>query len=265
MKRESVKKRIEGELRAFPTDRVLLQFDRVPPTEVFLACKAHKVVMYAGTPIACFKCQKLGHTAASCRNDIACKRCGQSGHLMEKCKNSPRCVNCKGPHISSSSCCPLRAREIEKRKAWMENYLVQLLKADHPEASKISVVDTARASDQPRAPAASNASSDTAKQSYAAAVRSVVIDTAEGQQVKLNLPGTTSLPPAPKKNKLPKKPTGSFRKKKTLKAKRSLPISLKPVFRLLNAMCPRAAKCLRSLTNALGPLMSVLLSMSSGV
>ena len=41
--------------------------------------------------IRCYKCQQLGHTSKTCRNDPACVNCG---HSVSDCKNEPKCVNC---------------------------------------------------------------------------------------------------------------------------------------------------------------------------
>ena len=72
VRRGSVKRRVDSEIRSFNTDRVLLRFSGVPPSTVCLAGREHKVTLHAGTPIACFKCQRLGHIAVNCKNDTKC-------------------------------------------------------------------------------------------------------------------------------------------------------------------------------------------------
>ena len=43
--------------------------------------------------IRCYRCQRLGHTSQSCKNDVTCVVCGE-GHNSKDCKNAPKCINC---------------------------------------------------------------------------------------------------------------------------------------------------------------------------
>ena len=43
--------------------------------------------------VRCYKCQRLGHVAQSCKNETTCVVCGE-GHNSKDCKNAPHCVNC---------------------------------------------------------------------------------------------------------------------------------------------------------------------------
>ena len=276
VKREYTRRYIDGKLSSFPTDRIQLKFSSVPVTEVYLGYKTHKVVLHAGTPVHCVKCQKLGHVSSVCRNESACKNCGRSGHLAAQCKNASRCVNCKGSHAASSPQCPLRACEIEKRKAWMEARLLQQIKADNPEASHVKVITVTNPDegainkkcgepmDSKKVPAVSG----TSARSYAAVVRSVVLDKPEGVQVMINLPGATNIPNITKKSKARgtrKTYKGYSLKGRLPKSSRASRVSTKislnslnPVLNLLTAVCPKAAKSLRKLILVLGPLLSVL-------
>ena len=44
--------------------------------------------------IRCYKCQRLGHSAQTCKNEeITCVVCG-GGHNSKLCTNTPNCINC---------------------------------------------------------------------------------------------------------------------------------------------------------------------------
>ncbi|GBM58659.1 hypothetical protein AVEN_251925-1 [Araneus ventricosus] len=57
---------------------------------------------YFPNPLRCFKCQRFGHSKASCRGILTCARCAEAGHDSSDCKASEKCVNCKGSHTSFS-------------------------------------------------------------------------------------------------------------------------------------------------------------------
>ena len=180
-----------------PTDRVLLGFSGMPPAEVQLAGKTHTVVLHAGSPLICYRCQRYGHKAATCRNDALCRRCGRSSHQATECKNTPKCANCKGPHAASAPNCPLRAFEAEKRKALMKDRLVQKLEASHPDV----LIQTVSSYGQPATTQAtpeteSSGELSASKRTYAAVLlsRSVVVDTLAGPEVRVNLPGPAPIP-----------------------------------------------------------------------
>lgn len=53
----------------------------------------------------CFRCQKVGHTAATCLNNQSCLRCGDN-HKHSECQaESFKCVNCQGDHVACSRKC----------------------------------------------------------------------------------------------------------------------------------------------------------------
>ncbi|GBO20814.1 hypothetical protein AVEN_154276-1 [Araneus ventricosus] len=60
---------------------------------------------YIPNPLRCFKCQRFGHSKASCRGTLTCARCAKAGHDSSDCKASEKCVNCKGSHTSFSRLC----------------------------------------------------------------------------------------------------------------------------------------------------------------
>ncbi|XP_067656448.1 uncharacterized protein [Haliotis asinina] len=70
-----------------------------------------KVDTYIPPPLRCYKCQKFGHGANSCRNSKACFRCGSSEHEGSECNEEARCVNCSGHHPAFSKQCPVFQKE----------------------------------------------------------------------------------------------------------------------------------------------------------
>ncbi|GBN78939.1 hypothetical protein AVEN_50735-1 [Araneus ventricosus] len=60
---------------------------------------------YIPNPLRCYKCQRFGHSKASCRGTLTCARCAEAGHESSDCKASEKCVNCKGSHTSFSRLC----------------------------------------------------------------------------------------------------------------------------------------------------------------
>ena len=270
VKRESSRRKVGENLVSFDTDRILLKFTGVPPPEVTLAGRTYRVTLHAGSPLSCYRCQKLGHISANCKNEIACKKCGSSSHLVAECRNRPRCVNCKGPHTSSSAQCPLRAIAMEKRKSLMETRLVQQLKSAHPSAEIGTISEPAHtpevfASDQAE-------STGLPPKSYAAVVRSMVVEADSNSVIRVNLPGPTPIPKK-KKDKLGKSTVNLKKRvfsitatsKSTSKkaSSKDSPLKLiKPIVQMLEAVCPDAVAYLRKFMASLGPLLSMLQGMS---
>ncbi|XP_055927007.1 uncharacterized protein LOC129958506 [Argiope bruennichi] len=61
---------------------------------------------YIPNPLRCFKCQRFGHSKASCRGSLTCASCAEIGHENSDCTASEKCFNCKGSHMSFSRSCP---------------------------------------------------------------------------------------------------------------------------------------------------------------
>ncbi|XP_055932861.1 uncharacterized protein LOC129962885 [Argiope bruennichi] len=61
---------------------------------------------YIPNPLRCFKCQRFGHSKASCRGTLTCARCAEAGHDSYACTAVEKCKNCKGSHASFSRTCP---------------------------------------------------------------------------------------------------------------------------------------------------------------
>ncbi|GBO22339.1 hypothetical protein AVEN_21889-1 [Araneus ventricosus] len=60
---------------------------------------------YIPNPLRCFKCQRFGHSKASCRGTVTGARCAEAGHDSSDYKASEKCFNCKGSHTSFSRLC----------------------------------------------------------------------------------------------------------------------------------------------------------------
>lgn len=90
------------------------------PQNIKISYINFKVRPFIQSPMQCFKCQRLGHTAKSCTSKtIRCMLCG-GGHDKSACESQIRfCSNCKGDHSANSNQCPYitQAKQIEKLKA----------------------------------------------------------------------------------------------------------------------------------------------------
>ncbi|GBN10210.1 hypothetical protein AVEN_200669-1 [Araneus ventricosus] len=76
----------------------------------YLRCKVRP---YIPSPLRCFKCQKFGHSKASCRGKQTCVHCSSLDHSDVNCILEPKCSNCHQPHPSNSRSCP--QWQIEKK------------------------------------------------------------------------------------------------------------------------------------------------------
>ena len=92
----------------------------VVPDVITIHYVRYRVRPYVSTPMQCYNCQRLGHTAKSCSSkNPRCMLCG-GPHTKEDCSaQQRRCANCHGDHGANSSRCPQlqQAIAIEKHKA----------------------------------------------------------------------------------------------------------------------------------------------------
>ncbi|GBM81077.1 hypothetical protein AVEN_126202-1 [Araneus ventricosus] len=96
----------------------LTELDRVAsgtnlPDSIKVGYLRCKVRPYIPSPLRCFKCQKFGHSKASCRGKQTCVHCSSLDHSDVNCILEPKCSNCHQPHPSSSRSCP--QWQIEKK------------------------------------------------------------------------------------------------------------------------------------------------------
>lgn len=105
------------------TSPVVLTYSVSPPLTVYIGLQRYKTKVFIPNPIRCFKCQRFGHVATSCRSNIRCPRCAQE-HDFANCplntndnQNSAitlKCPNCGGDHSAAFKGCRsyITAREI---------------------------------------------------------------------------------------------------------------------------------------------------------
>lgn len=101
------------------TTCVVLSFSiPVLPPKVFLGYQAFPVREYIPPPLRCYKCQRFGHTATSCRGKRRCSKCN-GDHEYESCTCVKMCcANCGGEHSAAYRGCVefQRAAQIQQVK-----------------------------------------------------------------------------------------------------------------------------------------------------
>ena len=99
---------------------VILTFNTTDlPVNVNLCYQVFAVKQYVPSVSRCFKCQRFGHTADSCRSKLRCVRCGEQ-HTFEQCKKklTPVCANCGGEHSAAFHGCEQakKAKQVQEIK-----------------------------------------------------------------------------------------------------------------------------------------------------
>ncbi|CAL9698214.1 unnamed protein product [Knipowitschia caucasica] len=104
-------KRFKAREGGNPNAPVLITFSgNVLPERVFIGCLSFPVRSYQRPPMRCFKCQRFGHLAASCRGNRRCTKCGGEHNIASCSVPSPKCCNCGGCHMASSKDCAVFAK-----------------------------------------------------------------------------------------------------------------------------------------------------------
>jgi Zinc knuckle len=73
----------------------------------------------------CFNCQSFGHIAANCKRQSKCVKCGGSHNTKECVKTisqPPKCSNCSKEHPASFRKCPVYARQLELKSAYLGTF-----------------------------------------------------------------------------------------------------------------------------------------------
>lgn len=248
-------------------NRVILTFDRQPPTSVILASRVHPVVLEVDNPMLCYNCLRLGHLADKCLLPKACRRCGQTGHLAAACRGSPRCVNCKGPHAAGATECPRTAYVRERNRILMEARVLQQVRAAEPAAAideKLVISQPASLSDV--APRAENLAV-----TYATVVRGVAVEK-EGKSVPTvllpkPLPIKAACTARPRRRALgtrrpaarPRRPLSSARRKTRARSNPGGMLKrLSSVAGLLGGLSPELADAVKVIMGVLRPLVKLL-------
>lgn len=111
---------METQESATPTRSVILSFElKSLPLEINLCFQKIEVRPYIPYVKRCFRCQRFGHTVATCRDKQRCVRCGRE-HIFDVCphKDKPTCINCGGQHSAAYQGCEeaKKAKEIQRIK-----------------------------------------------------------------------------------------------------------------------------------------------------
>ena len=79
----------------------------------------YKIRPYIYNPTQCFKCQRLWHTAASCKGRERGLKCAEPHNVTNCTTQTAKCANCNGTHRANSRDCIKiqEAYEIEKLRA----------------------------------------------------------------------------------------------------------------------------------------------------
>ncbi|GFX89798.1 uncharacterized protein TNCV_2245981 [Trichonephila clavipes] len=98
---------IKKDASIIPTKHIILIFNSPKlPTTIKAGYLNCKIRPYIPNPLRCFKCQRFGHSQASCRGQLTCSRCASAGHASTDCILEPKCINCSQSHPSDSKICP---------------------------------------------------------------------------------------------------------------------------------------------------------------
>ena len=114
---------IRREGKQLPSRSVVLTFaSKKLPASVKVGYLNCPVRPYVPNPMRCFKCQRYGHSQASCRSSsMVCARCSESGHESKDCKKEFKCPGCGGPHAAYSRDC----------ETWKKEKKVQTYRVEH--------------------------------------------------------------------------------------------------------------------------------------
>lgn len=107
------------------SETVVIEFEGdVLPGRVMIGFMCYYVREFVPKPVRCFKCQKFGHVASSCKQKQRCARCG-GNHEYGKCGTGvqPKCCNCGGNHSAAFRGCEILQQQIEIQKKRVEQNL----------------------------------------------------------------------------------------------------------------------------------------------
>ena len=98
------------------TGTIILSFNGSQlPEKVRVGWRSVPVRQYVPEPTRCFRCQRFGHVASSCRGSERCGKCSVVGHSAASCEATKlKCLGCGDEHESWSRSCPKFKAEKEK-------------------------------------------------------------------------------------------------------------------------------------------------------
>ena len=125
-----------------PNAPVIITFEgRTLPARVYIGCLSFVVKEYKRPPLRCFKCQRYGHMAASCRGSRRCAKCG-GDHDIQGCEAEQaalKCCNCGGSHLASSRECShfVKAKQVQDvKKEHKISYAEALKRVEMPRVER---------------------------------------------------------------------------------------------------------------------------------
>lgn len=94
-----------GSLQALPIYTLTFKGCKLPDF-VRIGWLECPIRLYIPKPRRCFKCQKFGHGARTCRSEVdVCIRCADTSTHSQPCNQPIKCVNCNKAHLASSREC----------------------------------------------------------------------------------------------------------------------------------------------------------------
>ena len=107
VKLERLNKRINNNMELSQSVKIILEEIHYLVRSNLGSYFTYPIRPYVYTPTQCFRCQRLWHTAASCKGRERCFKCSGS-HKTNNCTpQEEKCANCSGPHRANFKHCTI--------------------------------------------------------------------------------------------------------------------------------------------------------------